>query len=550
MTTLVQPPVGIETKARRLERIEWGICITVTLLAIALHLLKLFSAGGLWRDEAGGVGLATLPTFHEMWDMIPRDAFPLFFPTLVRVWFTIGFGHTDLGLRLLGCLIGLSTLGVLWWNARVMGFKTPLLALGLLAVNTTVVQWGDALRGYGLGSVFILLTASLVWRMTERPTRTGFVLASLAGILSVQALFQNAFLLAAICVGAAFVNLRRRGVNAAVISLLIGLPAAISLVPYAAPLKTAQRWWIVAKVGFKPYLAWDSFTGVLNSPPFLGPIIWIGLFLLGACVGFAVLEKRISRKDEISSDLPLFAAVSSVLGLFAFFLFLWNAGLPSQSWYWLPVVTLVGMFMDATLMKFATSYRMGRLLLVGILVAASVPATAFQVRRQLTNIDIIAQKLTTLSNERDLILVHPWYCGVSFNRYYHGKASWLTFPPLEDYRLHRYDLLKDKLASKDAIQPVLDQIKQTFFNGGTVWMVGDLPTPQPGESGVPTLPPAPDGPMGWFDEPYSHVWGRQGFDVIQRHALEVTTVLTNQSGNVSPFEDLSLSLARGHRFAP
>jgi len=538
-------PAGTGAQARRLDRLEWGVCLGATLLAVWLHLVKLFSAGALWRDEAGGVGLATLPSLHEMWQMIPRDAFPVLFPSLVRLWCGM-FGNTDFGLRALGCVIGLSILGLLWWNAHVMGVKKPFFALGLFAVNATLVQWGDVLRGYGLGIVFILLTVGLVWRVVRQPMPSRFVWASLAAILSVQSLFQNAFLLAAICGGAALVNLRRYGAKTAFVTLLIGLPAALSLLPYAAPLQAAQRWWVVAKVGFKPQLAWNSFAGALDSPPLLGTFIWIGLFLLGAGVGFAVLERRVSRNEDASSDLPLFAAVSSVLGVFGFFLFLWNAGLPSQPWYWLPALALAAVLMDAALAKFMAKYRTGRMVFIGILVCVSVPATALQVRQRHTNIDVIARDLTAKADKRDLILVYPWYCGVSFNRYYRGPADWLTLPPLEDYRLHRYDLLKEKLAAHEPIQPVLDRIRHTLIAGGNVWLVGDLPGPEPGETTVPTLPPAPDGPMGWFDEPYSYVWGRQGFDVVQRHAFELTVVLTNLSGHVSSYEDLSLKRARGH----
>ncbi len=542
-----RPQAGTEVQARRLNRLEWGVCLGATLLAVSLHLSKLFSAGALWRDEAGGIGLATLPSLRELWLMIPRDAFPMLFPSLVRFWSAVGFGSTDFGLRVLGCAIGLSILGMFWWNAHVMGVRRPFFALGLLAVNTTLVQWGDALRGYGLGIVFILLTVGLIWRMIQRPTISRFAWASLAAILSVQSLYQNAFLLTAICGGAALVNLRRRGAKAALVSLLIGLPAALSLLPYAAPLKAAQQWWVVAKVGFKPQLAWSSFSGALDTPPLLGPLIWIGLFLLASGVGFAVLETRVSRGEDVSADLPLFAAVSSVLGVFGFFLFLWNAGLPSQPWYWLPALSLAAVLMDAALAKFTAKYRTGRVVLIGIIVCLSAPATALQVRHHQTNVDVIARSLTVQVDKRDLIIVHPWYCGVSFNRYYRGEATWLTFPPLEDYRLHRYDLIKGKLSSPEPIQPVLERIKQTLIAGGNVWLVGDLPMPGPGETAVPTLPPAPDGPMGWFDEPYSYVWGRQGFDLIQRYALELTVVSTNLSGRVSSYEDLSVKLARGQR---
>ncbi len=550
MSYKVQQPAATAAHAQRYNRLEWGLCLGVTLLAVLLHLVKLLSAGGLWRDEAGGVGLATIPSWREMWQMLPRDAFPVLFPAVVRVWSAAGFGHTDFGLRVLGCGIGLSILGMLWWNARVLGLRKPFFSLGLLAVNATLVQWGDALRAYGLGIVFMLLTVGLVWRMILQPTFSRYAWASLAGLLSVQSLYQNAFLLAALCGGAAFVSLRHHRPRTALLSLAVGLPAALSLLPYAGPLRESQRWWGVAKVGFKPELAWNSLSAALDTPPVLGPWLWIGLFLLGSAVGFLSLERRVSRRGGVASDLPLFAAVSSILGAFGFFLFLWNAGLPSQSWYWLPVITFVGVFLDAALVKLASKLQPWRAVVFAGVVGVSVPATFVQVRRLQTNVDVIARSLSVRAGPQDLILVYPWYCGVTFNRYYSGKAAWLTLPPLADYRLHRYDLVKEKLAASEPIQPALERIQKTLSAGNNVWIAGELPAAPPGETAVPTLPPAPDGPLGWFDEPYTYVWGRQSLRLIQTWAKELTWVSTNHDGRVSRFEDLPVELATGSGLNP
>ena len=65
-----------------------------------------------------------------------------------------------------------------------------------------------------------------------------------------------------------------------------------------------------------------------------------------------------------------------------------------------------------------------------------------------TNIDLIAAQLREQAGPNDLILVYPWYCGITFNRYYHGAAPWTTLPALSDPRIHRYDLLKEKLAAR------------------------------------------------------------------------------------------------------
>jgi predicted membrane-bound mannosyltransferase len=107
--------------------------------------------------EAGGVQLATLTDLSLEW-RLAREGFPVFFFALVRVWSALGLGASDFTLRILGFVIGLGLLGGIWLNARLMGFRLPFISLGLLAANLTLVRWGDSLRAYGFGSLFILLT--------------------------------------------------------------------------------------------------------------------------------------------------------------------------------------------------------------------------------------------------------------------------------------------------------------------------------------------------------------------------------------------------------
>ena len=80
-----------------------------------------------------------------------------FFRRCVRAWCFI-IGGSDAALRLFGFIIGLLMLGAVWLNGWLFHRSTPLVALGLLAVNPSVVRWGDSLRAYGLASVLMLVT--------------------------------------------------------------------------------------------------------------------------------------------------------------------------------------------------------------------------------------------------------------------------------------------------------------------------------------------------------------------------------------------------------
>ncbi|MCS7337169.1 MAG: hypothetical protein NZ739_02890, partial [Verrucomicrobiae bacterium] len=530
--------------------LEWElvVCSGATLLAVCLHVVRLFHAGGLWRDEAGLVRLATLPSLRELWQELTHDSFPLLFPVVLRVWTIIGLGESDFGLRVLGCAIGIGLLGAVWWATWAVARAKPLIALGLLGLNATVIQWGDSIRAYGLGALIMILTLGATWRMVDRPSAARLVAVSILGLLSVQCLYQNAFLLGAILGTAALVCLRHRRFNTALVCLGAGVPAALSLVPYLGPLRESQSWWIVEKTGLRVDWAWTTFSKAVGTPPVLGPAVWIGLFLAAVGFGIAALDKPIKRHGSISSELPLFTGFACLSGASAFILFLWQAGLPTQAWYWLPLMPLVAVCINAALAEYTRRYRRASALAVAAFVALSLPKAWIGATQRMTNVDLVARELSKRVDEADLVVVYPWYCGVSFNRYYAGAAAWLTIPPIADHRFHRYDLVKEKLAARDPLRPALEKIQQVLRAGRRVWIVGNLPEPQPGEFGVPALPPAPHPRWGWFDVPYNYVWGRQLRHFIETGATRIEPVsLPAAPKRVSLFERLATSVASGYQ---
>ena len=129
------------------------------------------------------------------------------------------------------------------------------------------------------------------------------------------------------------------------------MPAALSLIPYLGPIKKAQQWFVVEKSGFNGRLGWQTFSTAMDSPMFVGSILWVGLLLFAIFVGMALLEKRLSRRDDLSSDLPLFGAIAAVAGGIGFFIFAVLAGLPTQPWYWLLVLAFFAACIEAALGK-------------------------------------------------------------------------------------------------------------------------------------------------------------------------------------------------------
>jgi len=98
------------------REIEWAIGALITAAGVYLHWVNLRSAGALWRDEAGVVRIAILPTIREMWSNLGHESCPILFPALLRAWsFTVG--GSDAALRVFGFIVGLLMLGAVWSNA-------------------------------------------------------------------------------------------------------------------------------------------------------------------------------------------------------------------------------------------------------------------------------------------------------------------------------------------------------------------------------------------------------------------------------------------------
>ncbi len=210
-----------------LRRPEWVLALMLSLAAIWVHVTFLIHAGAFWRDEVNTINVAGR---HSLGDMA-NDSFPLLMPLVVRGWLACGLGGSDVALRVPGVLIGLGILAALWLAAWAGRRSPPGLSLALFGLNSTTIIYGDSLRAFGLGSMLVVLMMTAMWGFLLKPswTRTGFL--GVTAILSVQALFQNAIFVTAMCTGGWVLCWRRRAWQAAVKILAIGMIAAASLLP-------------------------------------------------------------------------------------------------------------------------------------------------------------------------------------------------------------------------------------------------------------------------------------------------------------------------------
>lgn len=528
-------------KKQRL-RLDWILGLIITAAAVLLHLVFLKDAGGLWRDEVGVARLATLPDFGEMWKYLGHESCPLFFPAAIRFWSAIGLGGTDVGLRIYGLIAGLLLLGAVWFNGWTLTRSVPLISLGLLAANITVVRWGDSLRAYGTGSVLMLLTVAFMWRFVACPSRSRWLLAVLAALASVQCLFQNAFLLLAVCIAGGAVCWRRKDVKNVAAVLAIGLVAAFSLIPYLRIIHEAKDWSVLSQSGFSPVLVWQNLSDAFALAIPWAKWLWIGLALLAALRWAKILGRRATPKDSPETSVVFYATTGLIAGTVLFFIYLRVAHLPTQVWYYLPLVTFAAVCLDAALANYLPGWQIGLWLILCLAVAVPYAKTFKSVQCRQTNVDFIAAALSEQAGTDDLILVHPWYYGISFERYFKGKTPWMTIPDLADHRFHRYDLFKMKMQMENPVQPALDQIASTLQSGHRVWIVGWLPFAR---TPPPDLGPAPNKFSGWLDEPYSQAWGASAGYLVATHVEQVKTIPIASLNCVSDFENLPLIMVTG-----
>jgi hypothetical protein len=534
---------------RIVHTVEFIAAGLITAVIVALHGNVLQHAGPLWRDEISTLRLATMPTFAGFSSSLIYDPMPALFFVVLRAWNLLyGGAAGDDSLRFLGLLIGLAIIAALWYAARASRRSAPAWAILLLGLSPVALVWGDSIRAYGLGCLFNLLSLTFIWKLVrKRPRPIHITLAALTALLSVQSLFSNSFLLSAAIIGAALVMIHRRWWRSLAIVLSIGVLAAVSLLPYAPVLRATQNWTGICQ---SPITAAWILTMMLRSVASGGDVAAV-LWIAGAvavCVGLvtAMLKPSFSRLSHREENLLLYAGFTLLIGAAGIFGFFRYVGWATSLWYYLPLMTTAAFCMDAIGAPFFRTARAAAAQALLLLIAAGVMApVAYQATRiRLTNVDLVADEVARRAQADDLVVVDYYFYAISFNRYYQGKAHWVTVPNVSDVSLHRWDLLAKTMDRPQPVKPVLNLIERTLQAGHDVYVVGLAAVNR--ETVAPAdLPPVGQNGFRRILWPYVRLWASQVAYTAQAHAVRSSIITIPLSQPSSTTENIRAMVVSG-----
>lgn len=503
------------------QRIESSFAGVLTGIVVLLYVYRARQVGALWRDEVATLGVSTMPSFSQLWSSLPHECCAVFPYLGLRTWTGVSWlGGGDTSLRILAASIGIGILLAFWFLRKGLGHTVPIFSLILFGLNPTVMRWVISIRGYSLGILFILLALGLIWEVTKLPSRGRVALAALVSVMSVQCLYQNAIFLFAICLGASLVCIRKRRWKTMLLILGIGGVSALSLLPYLPIMKEARDVLVIIQ---EPY-SWSFIVQRLRVAFSMNYLYlwWAWIACVALCIitaSYFIVFKRNDPAHEAAVDLCIFNLVLVFMSTVLLIVFLKSTGLHANTWHYIILMGMIAVSVDIGLKQAANSFRkrVGRLAFALAIAVVTLPVTWQVVSERFTNVDLIASAMEERASNEDLIVLNPYWLGITFQHYYRGKTKWVTIPPVEDLRINRFDLIKEKMSTENPLQPIWNDIEETLRSGNRVWLVGDVYSPPAGE--LPQVPPpAPNGPQGWRFEPYFDSWGIQLGYFLNSHA--------------------------------
>lgn len=541
VVNVVEARLGGRRAGALVRHAEMAVGIGATAVALYLSFRFAAEAGPLWRDEVSAVHLATLSHFSDVLRALSVESMPALYPTLLRLWASVGWMEEDAALRFLGFVVAICTLAAVWVSARMIAVAVPLLTLVVFGLHGAVLQTEGAVKPYGLGAVLMLAVFAGVWRVASAPGAGAIVWTAAAAILAVNTLYQNLPLLVACCVAAVCARAVEHDRRGMLRVCVVGLIGAGSLLPYAGIVANSKDWRALVHAD-------NSVRQLLTRLVDIGSdwsrevlVVWA----VAGAVSVIVAARTLKAHAVEDRGRLVYVAATAIGCPVALLLFFKAASANVEPWHVASLIAIAALCLDAILAR----TRPLRALRFGLAVAASVmllPIASSWVGVRQTNVDLLATYIGTTAHEGDVIVLNPWFLGVTFIRYYGGRAPWITIPPIQDVRIHRYDLVKAQMQNVNAMAPVYRAMQAALQSGHRVWLVGGAQF-LPVDTAPEILPPAPLAPTGWRTPPYYRAWSRGVGRFAQTHAVRLTVEPVKSEQPIWRTEAAILMVADGWR---
>jgi hypothetical protein len=466
---------------------------------------------------------------------------PSFFPLVLRAWGMVGGADQDGALRFLGFLVAVATFGAVWLSARALAVTVPLFGLVVFALHGVVLQTVGSVKPYGLGVVLLCLVVGGLWRVVSIPSTVTVIGTSVIAMLAVNTVYQNLPVIMACCLAGGLVAAVSRDWKAAGRVSVVATMTVVSLLPYASVVARSSDW--------RPLVRTDNTLGRLtirltdifadwNRPL---RVVW----LLACVVGILAAIDAVRRAGPRTNARSIYAALVAIGAPLALIVFFQLAAGNLEPWHVASLIGVVALGLDVLL---ARTFVLRSLRVVLVVAAAVIvlPLSSNWVGVRQTNVDLIATFVKTAAQDGDAIVVNPWFLGITFNRYYDGRVSWITVPPIRDVRIHRYDLVKEQMADPETMTPVYRAIRTALESGHQVWLVGGAQFIPPDQT-PETLPAAPAAPTGWQHPAYYRAWSRGIGRFVETHATHLEIARVEAGQPVWRLEGATLMVAYGWR---